>query len=232
MFGARRQGKTHLLSHLLYKLSRKRQWSAVFLFSETASVQDSSYEFIPDAYKYDSLDTGVLERILKTQRKIKEHNNAVDGEDKKPYGKILIICDDVINNKDVFYSPVVNSLFTQGRHFNVDICILSQSLTGLHPKARNNADAIIIFRSLSKKQRDSIVEWYLTIHNNKDSKNLSYAFMETIYQKPFTAMVLDIGNAQNVCEHCEYVFKISASAYNPPDFFLGKKKHWEDSIAL
>ena len=101
LFGARRQGKTHLLSHLLYTLTQKRKYDVCFLFSETGTVQDA-YEYISDYYKYDSLREDIIEKIFKRQEKIKEHNNKVEEIDQKNLPSVLIIADDVINDKSLF----------------------------------------------------------------------------------------------------------------------------------
>jgi hypothetical protein len=50
-------GKTHYLKHLLHQLHKgKRQFDAVFVFSEKAALQPDNFYCAPPAFMYDRFD--------------------------------------------------------------------------------------------------------------------------------------------------------------------------------
>jgi len=215
--GARRCGKTHGICCLLCE--SKIEFDVVFLFSETAEVQDDYFECIPFQYKYNELKVDIIEKIMKKQKSIKEKNDELP--------RVLIIADDCINNKDTFYSKTILNLYTLGRHYRISTIFLLQALTGsIHPKARLNADIIIMFRMISAKERKKFVEDFLTPSRGKDSFSIGEEFMENAFNEPYASLVICAYKSSNVKKLEDYVYRYKACD-KIPEFCLGHEKHWQ-----
>ena len=227
-FGARRTGKTFLIEEIIYKLHTEggRNWDAVFLFSDTALVNRQQYKWVPPIFKFEGVDEETISAIFKRQ----EDMNLKDSEGGP--GKenhVLIIADDVISDPRIRHSPVINKMYTAGRHYRLDVVILSQSIggaSGLPPVVRMNADAVVIFRPRSTRDRELIAEWFLGIVDSDFSgTKLGRAFMKIVTQADFTAMVVDLAK-QNVSNLTDYVFTYKAAEEGVPAFRLGGDKQW------
>lgn len=228
-FGARRTGKTFLVEDVVHTLATKgeRRWSAAFLFSETAIVNQNQYDWISPLYKYDHLDEEIIEKIFKVQQK-KRHDARKEGKNDDDVDHVLIVADDVINDPKVRHSPWVNKLYTQGRHYKVDIVILSQCIGGMHglpPVVRMNADVVAVFRPRSQRDRELISEWFLGVMDC-DSRGIAEGrnFMTKVTKKDFTAMIVDLAK-QNVRTLTDYVFRYKAE--DTPAFQVGHPDHWQ-----
>ena len=230
-FGARRTGKTFLVEDVVHKLisgDNPRRWSAAFLFSETAIVNQNQYNWVSPLYKYDSVNEEIIEKILKVQAKERQRIRKEGGND-DDVDHVLVIADDVINDPRVRHSPWVNKLYTQGRHYKIDVIILSQSIggqQGLPPVVRMNADVVCVFRPRSQRDRELIAEWFLGVMDC-DTRGIAEGrqFMSEVTKEDFTAMVVDLAK-QNVRTLTDYVFKYKAD--ESPAFQVGHPDHWRD----
>ena len=158
----RRQGKTVLITDWIKHMQPHRKWDEAYLFSETATAQTDAYQFIPNANRSDHLDLGKLTEIFEEQAERKKLMSA--GRQKEPH-RILIIADDVINDKAARDKGTFNRLFTQGRHYYLDVIVISQTLKGFSPSARTNSDVVACWRCLKQDDRASICEDYLMIED-------------------------------------------------------------------
>lgn len=226
-FGARRTGKTFLIENVIHTLiGAGRRWSAAFLFSETAIVNQNQYNWISPLYKYDQLEEEVIKKILKVQ-KDKRKEARKEGKEDDDVDHVLIIADDVINDPKIRHSTWINKLYTQGRHYKVDIVILSQSIggqQGLPPVVRMNADMVAVFRPRSQRDRELIAEWFLGIMDT-DTRGIAEGrkFMSEVTREDFTAMIVDLAK-QNVRTLTDYVFTYKAE--ETPAFQVGHPDHW------
>ena len=227
LVGMRRTGKTHAISCLLKQIGK--QYDAVFLMSETCEVQDNCFEFIPDRHKFNGFKEDIVKRILDTQKKIKRYNQTHEEHEHKNIPDVLIILDDCINDHSIRHSKTLNDLFTMGRHFKVSIISLVQALTNaMNPKARNNADVMMFWRSINYKEREKIIENYLTPTRGKHSKQIGEAYMETIFDQPYVAMVVAVHAASNSKRLQDYVYRYLAPC-KVPSYRLGNPKHFDDN---
>tara|TARA_B110000196_G_scaffold81069_1_gene69814 strand:+ start:2975 stop:3844 length:870 start_codon:yes stop_codon:yes gene_type:complete len=229
-FGARRTGKTFLIEEVVSKLvAAGRRWSAAFLFSETAIVNQRQYEWISPVFKHDHVSEDTIGEIFKIQQK--ERSDAKKkGEDDDNIPHVLVVADDVISDPTVRHSRVINKLYTQGRHYKIDVIILSQSIgggSGLPPVVRMNADAVVVFRPRSVRDRELISEWFLGIIES-EGKGLRAGreYMKHVTLEPFTAMVVDLAK-QNVNELTDYVFRYKAEEKGVEPFRIGVEDHWD-----
>jgi len=214
LVGMRRTGKTHAISCMLKQMNRN--FDTVFLMSETALAQDNCFEMIDDAYKYEYFDEGVVKKILNKQKELKLYNQTHEEFQKKKIPDLLIILDDCVNDPKIRYSKTLNDLYTQGRHYNVSIISLVQALTNaMNPKARNNADIMMFWRSINFKEREKIIENYLTPTKGKNSRKIGEEYMEKIFDQPYVAMVVAVHTASNSKKLNDYVYKYLAPCKIP-----------------
>lgn len=105
-----------------------------------------------------------MEEIFATQQKHK--NRSKIAKRGKPH-RVLLIADDCINDKNARDKGIFNKIFTQGRHYFIDLFCLSQTLKGFAPMARKNCDITVCWRCLEYDDRDTIVEDYLMIEDGR-----------------------------------------------------------------
>lgn len=210
MCSQRRAGKTHLCKHLLYFV--KNRFDHAYLFSKTAFLQEDAYDFIPEQNKVAGFDYQRLADIVQNQKKLKEYNLKLPKDQRKNI-EVLIILDDVIADKAVRAGPggaVINELFTNGRHCNISIICISQSIStryGFSGAVRENCDVAIAFMIQDQYSRETFCEKYLSIESKKAGMILLNSI--TCADDPFTAIVAD-KSIQNIRSYKDYVFKIKA----------------------
>ena len=237
-FGARRSGKTFLIEEVMYRLvtEGQRKWDAAFLFSETAMANQTQYKWVSPLYKYDRVDEEVLSRIFKTQERLRHEREKEGGgtEEDKKAGHVLIIADDVISDHRIRHSAIVNKMYTQGRHYKIDVLILSQCIggsAGLPPVVRMNADVVVVFRPRSTRDRELIAEWFLGITDSQTrGTQCERNFMRKVTEAPFTAMVVDLAK-QNVNSLTDYVFSYKADEEGVPFYQVGDPRQWHGTGA-
>lgn len=190
----RRSGKTVLVTDLVKHFQKKRNYREAYLFSGTALVSEEQYAFIPDNNKYDHLDLDKMEAILSDQQKVKSKAVATgkNYEEVRDKNRVLIICDDVINEKNARNASVFGKLFTQGRHHWLDVICISQTLKGFSPMARTNSDLVITWRSLRFEDRECVMEDYMMIEDDKKSelKKRAVEAINAICCEKYQAMII------------------------------------------
>lgn len=208
----RRSGKTWLVRHILKPL--KKRFKKAFIFSETEHLQmDNPYDYIPEENHYSHFDEEVLGGILRSQNMIKQQNKKLKKHLQNP-NPILIILDDVITDASVRRSNALKSLATQGRHSDVSVICLSQTISarfGFPSVIRTNVDIFICFTLHSVFNRETAAECYASIINKKEGMILINSITQ---EKPFQAAVFDL-SIQHVKKYEDYVFKYIAPDTQP-----------------
>jgi len=224
LLASRGGGKTHLTQHLVSEIHKKRKYTAAFLFSNTALVQQGSYPYIPTINKFDTLD--LLPEVINRQKEVIEYNKKTKNK-KKKRSTILIILDDIISGNQVRKNKQITDLFILGRHYRdkhgslIDTIILSQHFSGLTPTQRNNNDYILTSRVDGYSDRKAIVESYLTVNNSR--KN-AYEFLKSLNDTDFAFLMIWItkSNKKSILDFT-YGFQAPAKL---KDFKIGNKKAW------
>lgn len=168
-YGARRTGKTHSVSCLLYDI--KDRFDFAYLFSSTANLHkgqkgELDFDMIREEAKFQGFDEEALSRIIERQKTVMMFNNKCKYErDKKP-NKTLIIFDDFVHEKQIRYSKLFTSLPVLGRHYELSVICLSQGYSavgssGLNPATRQNSDLVMTFLPRNSADVERIAQWYL-----------------------------------------------------------------------
>lgn len=222
----RRAGKSWLVRHLLKPI--KDRFKHAYLFSETAHLQDPNpFDFIPDCNKFDHFDEEVIDQMLKNQNMIKEKNMKMKKSLQLP-NPILIVLDDVISGPEIRKSRALKSLATQGRHSNVSVICLSQTISakyGFPSVIRDNLDIFICFTLHSCFNRDTAAECFASIVDKREGIKLINSITQ---EKPYQVAVFDL-SLTNVKRYEDYVFKYIAPD-SLPKFMIGPKDDKHDKF--
>lgn len=194
-YGARRTGKTHMLSCELEKI--KDRFDFAYLFSATAGLHKgekgiSDFDFIRDEAKFRGFKEEYLHKIIERSKIVKELNNHCERKrDKKP-NQVLIIFDDFVHEKAVRYSKIFTELPVLGRHYEISVICLSQGYSavgssGLNPATRQNSDMVITFKPRNLEDQERIATWYLG-----KTKMESTWFVRSATEKEHTCLAIDL----------------------------------------
>lgn len=157
--GRRRSGKSFLCRWFLYNL--KHRYPFVIVITGTKS-NDFWQNQIPEftVYDVDMMDD-VLNAIFERQDAIAQVNKYLP-DDKKIDRRVLLVLDDVLQNKDTLrFSKPLNRVYVNGRHYDISIICMIQDPRGLPPTIRENTDLCIIFRIIEGGRRASVAEEWL-----------------------------------------------------------------------
>ena len=147
MFSGRcRSGKTNLVISLIHdKRFLRGYFDLIFLFSPSADIDDAWDAVVPSVihtnHVFSTPDPLVLEKILLIQQNIIEEKRDVSLSP-----KILLIMDDVIDDRSLMNSQVLSTLFFRGRHFNISCWICTQSFNKLGRAMRMQMSNLFIFK--------------------------------------------------------------------------------------
>lgn len=219
-------GKTFWTSWFTSLIHKKiRNYTSVFLFSQTAKVQSDAYQFIPEQNKFTNMDN--LEQLLEMQYNLIAKNKK-KGKHKKVRSTMLIIFDDIINADGFKKNKTLADIFVLGRHYKdnlgslVDTLILSQNFTSIGPIMRKNSNFIIHGRLDSYSDRKAIIESYLSTTNTRKQ---GYGFVKALNATPY-AFLFIFHTKSNKLSMTDYAYSALAPA-KQPKFKIGSKRQWE-----
>ena len=228
---SRRSGKTHITQHILEQYHKKKPFDAVFLFSKTNSGFEKS---IPQTYRFKTLD--MLQNIVDTQIKVKKHNKKAKKKDMVT-SNIAIVLDDYVGSggltAEMRKNPILNKLAVNGRHLdfggrsNVMVFMLSQIYTGISPQIRLNADYVFTTKLSAKKERENIIQGFLSLESGRQGLANSYGVFDNIVnEKDFQFIVINT-TAQNKTKFSDYVFKLVAPPKLEDTRLVGDSDDWK-----
>ena len=223
-------GKTHLSTFFTFLLNKIRRYTSVFLFSETAKIQDA-YNFIPKQNRFTNLDN--LEQLLEMQYNLIKKNKKKGKNVKRVRSTILLIFDDIINADGFKSNKVLKDVFVLGRHYKdqlgslVDTLILSQNYSSIGPIMRKNSNFVLHGRLDSYSDRKAIIESYLSSTNTRKQ---GYTFVRALNAVPY-AFLLIFHTKSNKLSMKDYAYSFLAPS-KLPKFKIGSKRQWEISSKI
>lgn len=165
MVGASSSGKTTLLQNLMLKKNfYKGYHDFVFLFSITAKLDDSLKKLkVPKDHIFDTEEEMIkgLKVIFESQKKNVEQNGS-----KSP--KILCIFEDLTTNKKLMKDPLFASLWTLGRHLNIQVIAMIHKYKALPRTQRLNAMNIIYFAGSADETNQLVDDFTPPNHTKKE----------------------------------------------------------------
>ena len=228
----RRSGKTYLCREILRDMCSVYKPDLVILFSETADF-NPDFDYISPFYKFNHLDEEKLQDFIKAQEELMLKFRKEEAEKKKkkisfnkrPF-KISIIFDDVAHDKKSYYSEAISKLFILGRHIMIcPLIFLTQHLTAISPKMRNNADVIITFKDPNWHNRKLIQEQFMTL-SSVDRKYPQFFMDKCLNNEEYRCMVVKVYNIQKAKKLSDFIGWYKADT-KIPEFKLGLKQYWD-----
>jgi hypothetical protein len=159
---SRRSGKTYYAKYLVKKI--KNLYSLIICFTNTKNSGQWN-SILDNDNIIDGYDPEIIEMIYKRNRILKQ-------KAPKANRNVLIIFDDVIDNKKIKNDDMVESLFIRGRHDKIGVIFITQKLTRVSPTIRENSDIIIVPIQKSRKALEALSEEYGVVNSGKDFINL------------------------------------------------------------
>lgn len=231
VYGARRIGKTHLMTYIMSMIYKR--FDEVYVFSETIDVQRDSWRFIPKVNRILGFNEAKIKEIMNKQKRdiAKIWNRMKDKPVKQILAVIekevphtLLIFDDIVSNKRVVRSGILEKTYTLGRHLRISQVILSQNANAANSVGRgvrNNVDYVFTSMMPSEAMYEVLADTYFGI----EGKKAGMAALKAITADPFTFAVAEI-HKQRRAKLTDYVSTIKADA-KLKEFKAGDKKLWE-----
>jgi hypothetical protein len=236
VFGARRVGKTQLMSWLLKFM--KPDIDEAYLFSKTADLQFAAWDMIVDQHRYVGFRDDIIESLWRKQiDRMTELNDQLETtypdkrlRQEKVKAKVPclhLIFDDIISDERIRNTEIINRIFTMGRHANVGATFLSQSVS---PKAsfnnmcRPNVDYVFSSHMNSMGDWERLAQHYVSFEDWKTGLALSKAITRQKYRFVVAKhCLLDTDNPVRTNETNVFMVKAPAKL---PRFRLGDPDLW------
>jgi hypothetical protein len=169
-------GKSVFIIDCLSKIYKN--YDHVFMISKTAKLQ-KCYSFFDKECIIDKFDEVFLKEIW-------ENNTQKVLSGKKPE-RILLIFDDVLNDRKVRKSTVLDDLYTGGRHVGISMWCLSHNFTTLKPLQRNNTSWFVSFDIDSHKERENLTSQYINVDSKQEAMQI---FKDIVREKPYQCIII------------------------------------------
>ena len=239
VFGARGTGKTNVVEHLLSTIPKDR-YRKVFLFSETIGFQVGSWNMVVPDHRYEGYKPDVCRDEIQKQRelysKLQEdlreeipHKKKLEKAIKKKAPKYLFIFDDVISDEAIRKDRTFSQFFTQGRHLNMSVILLSQSVmasASLNGCCRGNADAVLLSSMQTFDDWERAVNYYFFFGPKKKCLEV----VGSITCKPFqfaVALHRPVADRPKNCQNNIRRFIAKGDGMKVPSYRLGDKDLWD-----
>lgn len=227
---SRRSGKSHGCQHFLEVYTKKHKTDGIFLFSLT----NAGFPGIPSVYRYKNLD--MLEELISVQIKVKKHNQKAKKKDKIS-SSIIIILDDMVGGNcytgQMRKNPILNKLFVNGRHLSSDcgssnmmVILISQVFIALSPQIRLNTDYLFTTKTASRKERENMVNTFLSLNSGRRGLAESYEVFDSIVNKAEFNWLVVHCTAQNKKIFSDYCFNFKAPNTLENRRLVGDNEDW------
>jgi hypothetical protein len=151
----RNQGKTYYMTQIIQELVKAKRVDKVVVLSGTAGLNDDYTKVVPARLIMPFKDI-VLENIWKLQA----------SKPKEEREHILIIMDDCLSNAEAEKSEMVDRLFSQSRHLQISLAVLSQYGSYLLTPLRLANSDLILWCKLNVRALEKL--WLATSGITKD----------------------------------------------------------------
>ena len=137
--GKRNSGKSQIIKYLLEFSISQNEFNKIFIICPTNSINHFYDSMVSPNNIKDSYDEEWVELLISQMSKI---NDGKTSQKDKPYN-VLLVLDDIANDKQFHYSKTIKMLHGRGRHSFISIICVGQQLHSLATIQRSNADYLI-----------------------------------------------------------------------------------------
>ena len=192
VFCSRRMtGKSVMVNALMKALVEQKKIDTIVIFSNTALINETDYPDFPAGIKHTYSDAKM--------QKLIDHQKSTPKEKRQI---VLVVMDDLLSDAEARKSPLILSMFCEGRHFGCQPILISQ--VGNHimtPVIKNNASYMFISR-LNRFQLASI--WESLTNIDKDE----FITIVESCNKDYNFIVIDNTSNSNVVEDWLSIVKV------------------------
>jgi len=155
IYGLPGSGKTTCLRYLIYTAAINKEFDHCLLFSSTKGTKD--YDFLDIKFKYDAVDTQVIDKYINLCQKQNE---------KRIKSRGLIIFDDICGEQ-TFKSNLFKKLFSNYRHYGISIIVCQQMPVELPLSIRSIIKYGCVYKYVNEDDREKIYRSFGSLSNNK-----------------------------------------------------------------
>ena len=159
-------GKTVLIQNLILDIYRGC-FSRIYIFSPSIDIDDTWLpvkKYIEEELTktkdeqiyFQDFDGEAVQHILTTQKHIIDYQKK-DPKTKKLFS-ILLIFDDVADNKAIHNNQALNSCFTRGRHSQISTILSTQKYNAVSTIIRTNMDSMYLFRLRNANDLQAVID--------------------------------------------------------------------------
>jgi len=209
LIGKRHTGKSVLMKDLLSNMPRP---DYVLAMAPTEDTLRMFREFLPESCIFDHFSQDKLERTVSLQREL-----VTRGKKRT----VLIICDDIMYNKNVLKSAAMRSIFFNGRHDHIGLMIAAQYMMDIDVSLRTNIDYVFTMRENILTNRQKLYKYYFGQFPKFDD----FDKVMSACTQDYRALVLD-GTVSVNSDPTDSVLWYKA-ATEIPDFKLCRPVYWK-----
>jgi hypothetical protein len=207
-YGIRRSGKSFLARYIAYRM--REQYPLVLVFTKT-KMNGFWQKFVPENYIHEGYKPAVLREFLRMQAE------SVRKYGKCPANQAVVYFDDIISDAEVFDDEYIGSLFSEGRHYNTSVNMITQHPKAISPVMRTNADYAFLFKINADQHLDSLVKDYLSFVPKKTAKR----FISKYTSNKHCLVVSTTTDSNNPFKNISYCL-----GEETPQFRLGCEELW------
>lgn len=184
IIGKSKSGKTEMLHRIVEKI--KKQVDIIYLFSQTAKINERDFFYIPKTNLIEELDFDLIGNLFDKQ-KADGYNRKYPKPGQKNY---LLLLDDIIGDRGMRH-PMMKNLFTLGTHYGLSIIFLSQVSNGIfNTTMRTNTNWIISFFQHNADRRKMFIKEFCSIRTDKEGEEI----YKKLTEEPYQAVVINLLN--------------------------------------
>jgi hypothetical protein len=225
LFGKRRTGKSFMMRYILWH--KRKVYPYGLVFSKT-KFNFFWQNYFPDKYIHKGINNVALARLYRRQDKLvtaihqgklKESKCPKNNKQVNPY--VILVFDDVISDGETMKrNPLIQGLFTEGRHLKTSVYFSTQYAKGVSTIARANCDFAFIFKQNQYTQMEAIAEDFLGMMEKRAAMYLIQK-----YAVGRQALVVDCASTSTDPNEILYVFTAEET---PEKFKMGCKEFWKE----
>jgi hypothetical protein len=188
----RNSGKSTLLSEIIQVLLKNKRIDMVVIMTGSAGLGNGDYSFLPPSLVM-PFNEMLLEMMWEKQKSTPVKNRK----------HLLIVIDDALATPEAINNPIINTIFSLGRHAFTSMFISSQHTKSLlSPLIKGNSD-LIVWSKLSRVNLEAIYE--CTTHISKKD---FIRICESLGGHDYNFLVLD--NYKQTSDPTEYLTVVRA----------------------
>jgi hypothetical protein len=213
-------GKSYLVRDIFY---HHKEIPIGLIFSGTEEANPFFGDFIPDSFIHSEYDPDLIETMLiKQSQKVKKarNNGHAETDGLTPGNRAFVVLDDMLHDAAAWKKEkTIQSIFFNGRHYNLFFILTMQYPLGIPPALRSNIDYVFVFNEPSIKNRKKIYDDYAGMCPSFDH---FCNILDSCTQNHECLVIKTSGNSSDLRDQ---IFWYKASKHD--NFRVGHPKIWK-----